>query len=398
MRTAVLAAAVWLCFPAKIQAQITGMATTDDGSVLYFSTPFRLTGTSEPGTSKIYAYDASGFRLYVDQFPNPYNTTIGHPWVSGDASVVAYTGTYSLTNICGFMEECTMVYTQTAVERGAAPPAVLNEAAVIGANGRYALIPGPALLDLTTGSQTAIPQPAVVGRLALDSVASDGTVLLSDSVVGMLYVWRQDLGMRQIAADNTSAVMNDAATTILYTSGITLYLYDLAGGTSGIFANGSGQSISRDGSCAAFVSPVNGVPQAWAVAAGRAPFLQLTNDPFGVTSAVISGNGNIVYVATATNAILQFDLAAGTATQIVAPTPAPVLVSGNVPGSLGSVSAVGLVAQTATATPPLPVSLAGYQVLVNGAPAPLVSVTPSAVTYQCRGKRRRLRLRRRRSN
>jgi len=56
--------------------------------------------------------------------------------------------------------------------------------------------------------------------------------------------------------------MNDGATTVVYTSGITLNIYDLATGSSRVLANGSAPSISRDGQWVAFLSAVNGIQQA----------------------------------------------------------------------------------------------------------------------------------------
>lgn len=108
---------MWFCLAGDTHAQITGMATPDDASVLYFSTPFNLAGSTDPAPVKIYVYDANGFRLYVDQFPNnvPQITTISNPWVSGDGSVVAYRGTYTTESICGFMETRYYGYTQIAV-------------------------------------------------------------------------------------------------------------------------------------------------------------------------------------------------------------------------------------------------------------------------------------------
>ena len=153
------------CGLAVANGQIGGLATTDDGSVLYFSTPFNLAGAANPtSANKIYIYDANGLRLYLDQFPNQAAIlepiAILNPWVSGDGSVVAYQGTY-MTNGCYGFAFCTppMAYTLTAIQQGSGTPAILNAAAILSANGQYAAVttPYPALLDLTTGASAAIP-------------------------------------------------------------------------------------------------------------------------------------------------------------------------------------------------------------------------------------------------
>ncbi len=379
--------AVWLCLAGETHAQITGMATTDDGSVLYFSTPFNLAGSVDPAPVKIYVYDASGFRLYVDQFPGNAQQaiTLSNPWVSGDGSVVAFQGEYQSEYFCGgfFFELCFNTNTVTAVQSGSAAPLIFSGTAVLSASGQYALIPGPILLDLTTGAQTGIPQPPPYNNVLLDGVASDGTVLLYNLGLSLLDTWRPG-SIQYIAAATPAAVMNDAATTVVYVQGFALYIYDIASSTGRLFANGSAPSISRNGQWVAFLSPVNGVPQAWAVPADQSQYLQLTNDPFGVTSVIVSGSGNVVYAATAANAIWEYDLTAGTSTQILPPTPAPAYGPGfsGVAGSLVTMSVVGLVQETVTAAAPLPLTLAGYQVLLNGSPAPMFSVSPAAVVFQ----------------
>ena len=356
--------AVWAAFAGPAHGQITGMATTDDGSVVYFATPFNLAGTANPtAAAKIFVYDANGFRLFADQFPTnaPVNITISNPWVSGDGSVAAYRGTYSTENVCGLLQICYNTYTETAVQIGSAPPIVLNGAAVLSASGQYALLPGPTLLDLTTGAQTGIPQPPPYDKVLLDGVASDGTVLLYNLGLGLLDMWRPGW-IRYIAAAPPAAVMDDAADTVVYVQDIALYLYDVATDTSRLFANGSAPSISRDGKWVAFLSPVDGVLQAWAVPADGSEFLQLTREPLGVTSVIISGNGQVVYAATARNDIWEYDLAAGTSTQIVPPTLAPTYYGG-VAGSLATIAVTGLVTDPAAAA---------YRVLLNGSPAPIV--------------------------
>ena len=301
--------AVWAGFASAAGAQITGMATTDDGSVLYFATALNLLGSRHPATARIYVCDAGGLRVYADRFPGaaPPNTVLSNPWVSGDGSVVAYRGTYTAGS---------GTQTLTAIQRGSGAPMVLNSAAVLSANGQYALIPGPALLDLTSGAETGIPQPPPYDNVLLEGVASDGTVLVYNLGLSLLDTWRPG-AIQYIAAGTAAAVMDDAADTVVYVQDGALYLYDLASGNGRLFANGTAPSISRDGQWVAFLSPMNGVAQAWAVPADQSGYWQLTDEPLGATAAIVSGSGNVVYAATATNAIWKYDLASGTATRIL---------------------------------------------------------------------------------
>ncbi len=53
-----------LCSSFCLTAQIQDLATTDDGTVLYFSTPYRLKGSSDVGYSKIFRYTDNEFQLF----------------------------------------------------------------------------------------------------------------------------------------------------------------------------------------------------------------------------------------------------------------------------------------------------------------------------------------------
>src|SRR5207244_5837093 len=67
---------------------------------------------------------------------------------------------------------------------------------------------------------------------------------------------------------------------------------------------------------------------------------------------------------------------------LVPPTPMPDYIEGSSPGSQGIVHVSGVVEQSITGTPPLSTDLAGFQVLLNGTPVPVVSVSPAEVRFQ----------------
>src|SRR5438045_8650547 len=82
----------------SFRAQITGLATTDDGAQLYFSSPLRLRGTKDNFYPKIFRY-VGEFELFrkaerLSPDPSPYLTSyfkLMSPQVTGDGTVVAYT-------------------------------------------------------------------------------------------------------------------------------------------------------------------------------------------------------------------------------------------------------------------------------------------------------------------
>src|SRR5271165_3363580 len=85
-------------------AQLSGLAVTDDGSQLYFSSSLQLAGTTNENTySKIFRYDGTGIHFVAQMArvataggimlpnSNPYNLTAAY--VSGNGSVPGYVGT-----------------------------------------------------------------------------------------------------------------------------------------------------------------------------------------------------------------------------------------------------------------------------------------------------------------
>jgi uncharacterized protein (TIGR03437 family) len=187
--------------------------------------------------------------------------------------------------------------------------------------------------------------------------------------------------------------MDDNATTIVYSVGASLYLYDAAAGTSRAFASGSAPSISQDGTRVAYLSPVNGIQQAWTGNTAGTQIEQLTNEPAGIASVTLSGNGNFAIVVTGTNSILKYSLSAAgwlvprkprfRRVQILPPTPAPSFTAfSDARGSISTVLAPGLARETLTGETPLPLSLAGYRVLLNGNPAPILGISPTGLVFQ----------------
>src|SRR5579863_6639464 len=95
MRTVVLLLFAGNSLP--VFGQFTGLATTTDGSKLYFSSSLRLRGSNQEDAPKIFSYDA-GFKLVrevdldnsIPENESNYYKLI-EPQVSGDGKVVAFT-------------------------------------------------------------------------------------------------------------------------------------------------------------------------------------------------------------------------------------------------------------------------------------------------------------------
>src|SRR5712671_3952021 len=90
--TALLLATTCVCF-----GQPFGLATTNDGSRLYFSSTLRLRGSDEYLTSKIFMMDSAGAHLIDDegQPPGAVWNDLYSPSVTGDGSFLVYNAEYS---------------------------------------------------------------------------------------------------------------------------------------------------------------------------------------------------------------------------------------------------------------------------------------------------------------
>src|SRR5690242_3289914 len=85
--------------PPLLLSQYSGLATTDDGGQLYFSSSLRLRGSDEPVLPKIFRY-AGEFELFRDTGSTASFLLLGYPFtrvqltdpdVSGDGSIRANT-------------------------------------------------------------------------------------------------------------------------------------------------------------------------------------------------------------------------------------------------------------------------------------------------------------------
>lgn len=192
----------FFCFSSYCLGQFTSLATTDDGSVLYFVTNLRQKGTDQPLWGKAFVADAAGLRPYLvvqmdPSTPNPppamtitNNYNLLFVDVSGDGDVVSRAGSSDCVNgmsLCVYREPVT-----TTLTGSASPttwfPGVLH----LSANAKYGLTvssyrePLGAVefqrIDLATGSKLGDAWTAENGvslPLGGRMVANDGTAVLS---------------------------------------------------------------------------------------------------------------------------------------------------------------------------------------------------------------------------
>ncbi len=387
-----------LCISFCLTAQIQDLATTDDGTVLYFSTPYRLKGSSDVGYSKIFRYTDNEFQLFREiafmSFGTDTNFYLAsRPSVSGDGTTVAYTATrdcFGGSHCLYFAYNQGFMASATGTDKNLGPGML-----TLSPDGRYVLFSAMGgqtepydvgWSDLSQGTVVSLAGSSALpigdGR---QGIANGGTVLLSDSQGPLL--WNQGHtqrlsfsatpGQARLSADSQEIVYEGVSGAGNYE----LHTYYVASGQDLILATGPAvptapqsqnsyfhSSLNKDGSLVAYVLNNQLVVQATHTLGVRS----LVSSADGFTDVVISGNGNVVYAVTGSDRLLRADVTSGAVTELSAAVPHIQIVSGVlVPGARVDLSVSGA---PASAPDPAIVSGAGA--------APIIARSSSAVAFQ----------------
>ncbi len=396
MISIVLAALVF--FATALSAQFSGFGPTADGASLYFATNYAQRNTGQPDYGKIFVIDGKGLRPYAirprDAGPDviSYYATSA-PSVSSDGQVVAYAGTRD----CFLGRQCVGVhYTQTTFTGVPGKGDVtLFGRAYVSRNGRYghvyqsdSLDSGTVgLWDLQTGTQ--IFHSSYSGGNP-QSVADDGTTVFANS--GLALFRNGQFEYVSLANEAAAyAVINRAGTSVIYISRWVepdaaysrLRIFDIASRSVRTLAEGFGDvyqpSFSDDGRQVLFLSTARfsgasnyGPAQAFLLTLDGSVPRQLTADPAGVQSAVLSGNGRVAFLFTYAGRLLRVSLdAAGPPTELILRTPFCCSGFAAAAGSLYTMTGAGL--HDSSGNPPT--------LSFNGRPVALVSSSPSQLTF-----------------
>jgi len=399
--------------------QFQDLATTDDGAHLYFSSSLRPRGVPLPGYPKIFRYLEAHFELFDQRNYQPipgFNKTdfyqLIRPSVSGGSTVVAFTAVADCYggSACVFFERYQGNVRQAFTDR------IIQFAgnARVSRNGRYILQFGGTgyqaanwLNDLSTGAAQPIQGGRVLSPGARQPLASNGAVLLVDSLSEkrQLLLWRQE-GLEKLpnsAATPVEAVIDDRAAKVAYESAgfntePKLFLIDVASGRETLLAVGPRPEsqeqafqpwflpmLSNDGRLLLYhaLDETTGARQVFLARTDGSGRQQLTRAAEGIAEAILSGNGNLVYAVTRLGRLLRISVSSGQTAELIPRTPLITYVAGAaVRGSLNWMYGTALADSTAVAQPPLPADLAGVQVKLNDRPLPLLAVSPQEIRYQ----------------
>jgi uncharacterized protein (TIGR03437 family) len=389
---------LWLISVAAF-AQIQELATNTDGSQLFFSTPFRLKGTNQFSSFKIFRNVIDGYSL-VAQTPPFVSLPNGAlekddfhlPNVGGDGSIIAWDETTS-TMIRGFVQ-------------GVQLPSAMNAGSIrLSRNGRYFVsfccwnTADPQVFTLYDSLSGAIT--TISGYRAFESgasiLANDGSLLLGAANGSGYFVWRngtaRPLKLRKGNLDSLKISPNGS--TIFYqvldgaVNRSLLIAQDLSSGLETTLAQGPGAvgggtgapyypgafflpSSSDDGSRVLFLNyGDNRQKQVFAINADGSNLHSLTNEAAGIAEVLSSGDGRIGYATTQSRALLRIDVDSGQITGLLPEMPVYYGSTSPVPGSRFAVTGDGLV----TAAGGSLVSLAGVS-------APLILARTNGVTLQ----------------
>jgi uncharacterized protein (TIGR03437 family) len=262
-------------------------------------------------------------------------------------------------------------------------------------NGRYLLTYGAnntpgffaTIIDLQTGETfERAPYTPYNNIGAGRVVADDGTVVFIDSTLTLL----TPASVKRVALASpysSGAVIDSAARIVVYVSQGSIRIYHIAEQQDTLLAAlpdaaNSAPYLAADGNRVMFLSGRPGVLQIYTVNTDGSSLRQVTRDPSGVTLAAMSDDGKVAWYFAGDARLYQLNLDTGETHQRMAAPPQigdPFPIA---PGSTYALSGTGFSDAAFTAQYPLPRSLGGVSVSVNGVLAPLYAVAPQQIVFQ----------------
>jgi len=340
----------------SIWCQTRDLATTDDGSKLYFSSTLRLKGTDEYGNGKIFEYANGAYTLIAQGTPSAtlsdgsaFQFALRMPSVSGDGTILTYDGTAS----CSGGQLCLGSFTSNGFIMGAKLDVNMTwfGSLRISHNGRYALRFGglrnvlpyqetASFYDRQSGKYVAVLLGCTIDGDGRQSITDDGAVLTNNGL------WRdgQLAGpslspggfLSRISPDGSIVVYETFVSTWCYGDfafggcdvNNVLHARNVATGVDVQIAQGptygqrrdatQGQpyffpSLSNDGRFVLYRAPdaQSGQPQVFLSTTDGTMLRKLTAERAGIAEAVLSGDGHRAYAVKRAGGLLSIDVDSG---------------------------------------------------------------------------------------
>ncbi|MGJ5815008.1 IPT/TIG domain-containing protein [Paludibaculum fermentans] len=375
-------------------AQFASLSTTNDGSVLYFTTPLVRTGTDQPAHGKTFRIGANGLEVVEirtvtptaegSRITNYYD--IERVTVSGDGSVVA-TAARRDCNAMG----CSRIPNQMTNAVGSGPAVEFTGAATMSTNGRYLVnyvTPAPdradplVQLDMTTGESWTLlgtvptsPHVLTTARLVADNGLVTGLINNRD-----LAVWERgeprQLTFGSEAIENATidalgkSVLFVSRWPVPYDTYPRLRRVDLVTGALVTVHEGfpsySQPRLSNDGSVITFQSE----RQLFVIHSDGSGLRKLTDETDGIDYSNLSGDGRVAFATTNGGRLVRVDVETAQVTEILGRTLSPrSWLNYPSPGS------ALLISGSAMDQP-------GLTVTIGGLNAPIIEAIPGQLTVQ----------------
>jgi len=425
--------ALALGFLWPVSAQFTDLTAPGHGDAVYYALQIPHPVPDfyhSPSASPIYKAGSTPPALFIS-FPAPvfppngiYSTNVpwfispyylvSHPQFSRDGGVLAWTG----KRVCLGGLGCSSVTTTQTTVQGPPGQATLTFEGTgwLSGNGRYLLLRPDGLLsgqpvwiDLQTGQRQTLPvyvsaDPYFDYSNSGRVVADDGTAVLNGCEQDSLCVFHGGQLTQSLPIGAMEPVIDAAARTVIYTSATAshsgtryLRMYDITAGEDRLFLQANGAiyspAIAADGKRVLFLSTVQwgtsnppGAAQLYATNLDGTGFQELTSgsEPAGVQRYAMSDDGQVAWYLSGDGNLVKLDLSSGQTARTIIRPPAVDLSSTLVPGSAVTLPGAGLTDAVygAPSASPLPIALGRARVILNGAPAPLLSVSPDSIVFQ----------------
>jgi uncharacterized protein (TIGR03437 family) len=397
-------------------AQFSSLSAPVDGSAVYFATPLHEKNTAEPAYGKIFRVDASGLHLLFSREIANRNQACSNAYdltgiaTSSDGAVLAVSGQCSCLDGNPVDEyNCVKIdrYTATVVSGGQSKD--YPGEFWLSRNGKLALNRQGTnisfnpyayhVIDLTTGKTLAAYGNGTGSAnqfLLLDTtvtaagraVADDGTAVVT---AGNLFILAGG-AIQRVAPPSSQIALADATidaagqTIVLtahnsVTSGNSLRITAPGVPTTDLFvSDGYLPSMTDDGREVLYLSARSGTPQAYLIGIDGNGDHLLTNEGDGLAEAILSGDGAVAYALTPGGRLLRISVASDTVEELIPRTPfltapEPLLA----PGKRVVLHGGGLTDGSFSAVPPLPVSLGGVSIAIQGSPASILNVDPASI-------------------
>jgi uncharacterized protein (TIGR03437 family) len=410
-----------LLLACPLAGQFSGLAATDDGAHLYFTSQMLLRGVtaqSDFPEARLYHFGPGGVTLFAERgrlAPDGSGSTndgVRTPTVSGDGTLVAFT----FNDVCLTTPDCVSPVSEAEL-RGSQTLDLGPGRVQLSRNGKWALVANEiypdnynppfviqtyttTLIDLTSGQRTLVSSAPVPGSLATESLrtlASDGSVLISTGFrsdladpAGLGFaIWKQGKVTPLLLPPGISPIaLTDDAGAIVYAGSspenggvFQVAVFQLAAAKSTVVFQGkdprelpffmSAANTGRRILYRVAADSANGAAFVWDASTGASTPLSL--DPGELaTDGTLTGAGDYAFVATTHFRIVKFPLASATSTTLFPPPPYC-----DDPGALGGGSLVRLHCSFTA-------SMAGLKdhVLYDRQPMPLLAAEASGIAVQ----------------